>query len=180
MVQGEIHRRDGVESQHDPHTGCSLRGRGAAQRNEVGGPVTRLEPGVALRRLVDTVACRPGRGLLDGGEPRDPEGIPRRPSGPLLHRLSQALHRLGFPRDTRERRGRVEAVASAPRERPGPLRVRREPRLQVPHLRRNQWRAEAAAGQRRVPLGEARREVEPGDEGRRGRIGDRAGPFVHR
>ena len=65
--------------------------RGAARRREVRRHLARLQPG---RRSTPTGGCRveagPGRGLLDGRQPRHPEGVPRRPPGRRTSRTTSS------------------------------------------------------------------------------------------
>ena len=72
-----------------------------------------LQPGREVRRLVAPDARRAGRRLLDGGRPRDPEGVPRRPAGAVFRRLSEALHGLAVPGGARPRRGDATGPAAS-------------------------------------------------------------------
>ena len=47
------------------------------------------------------VESRGGRGVLDGGGPRDPQGVLRGAAGAVLYRLPQAFHRCAVPRAAR-------------------------------------------------------------------------------
>jgi hypothetical protein len=66
------------EPEHDPHAGLPLRGRGAAQRLEDVGVLAGLQPGGQVCGRVGGDQRRPGRRVVDGGEPRAAEGIPSR------------------------------------------------------------------------------------------------------
>ena len=55
-----------------------LRRRGAPQRHEDGRVLTRLQPGRQVRRRMDLPQRGPGRRVVDGRQPRHPEGVPPR------------------------------------------------------------------------------------------------------
>ena len=107
LVQLEIYRGDGFESEHDPHARLSLRRRGPSQRNKNGCHGTRLQSGRKIRRPVDPGSCGSGRRLLDGGQSRHPKGISPRDKRPLFYRLCKTLYRFAVPDRTCQRRQRL-------------------------------------------------------------------------
>ena len=78
LVQQQVHRHHRQQPQHDAHARRALRRRSAQPRREARGAVARLQPGVEVRRLVDSGQCRHGRRVLDGRHSRHPQGVPRR------------------------------------------------------------------------------------------------------
>ena len=134
LVQQQVHRGHGKQSEHDPHAGCALRHRGAAQWRQTGGPLAGFQPGFQASRLVGPDKRRHGWGTVDGRESRHSQRISRGPAGAVFHRLSQALFRHSIlNRDRKD--GRWPRAGEIPSGKPpGPLSRRGKGRLEVPDL----------------------------------------------
>ena len=107
---------DGIQPQHDPDARLSLRGRGATQRFQDVGLLTRLQPGLQVRRRVGGDQRRPGRRLVDGRQPCAAQrGAPRSP-GAVFHDYIKQVQRLALSRGAGGGGGRLSTRADGPRQ----------------------------------------------------------------
>ncbi len=87
----------GFQRPGHPHPGRALDDRGPLPRPEGGRGGAGLRGQREVRRRVAARPARHRRRAGHGDGPRHPAGVLRRPAGPVLHRLRQALHRPAVP-----------------------------------------------------------------------------------
>ena len=142
----------------DAHAGRALHDRGALPRPEGRRRLARLRRPHEVRRPLAAGAARHRRRAGDGHGPRDPQGVLRRPAGPVLPGLRAPLHRPAAARDAARARGRPRA---------GPLPARR--RLSATAASNAEWKTvvlDERTGEPAVPNGSVGHRYGEGDEGR--------------
>ncbi len=167
LVGRVVPARVGLERPGHPHPRRALDGRGPLPRRQGRHGQPGLRRQHEVRRRVDGLCRRHGRGAGDGHGPRHPQGVLRRPAGAVLRRLRAAVHRPAVPGEA----GGAPRRGLHPGHQPDGGRPRRHRRGRGPQdgpARRAQRRAGGAQRLARLPLHRLRHgQVEPRPRGRR-------------